>query len=251
LKHLGLSMHRIKMIIPVPVPDEALRVFAAQLPKELVRDDIKVDFVAAGGKPSMLDSLYEMTLADTAVLEAGALAQEEGYAAVSVNSMSDSGVAALRSLLDIPVVGCCQATMLAACLLGKRFSILTMWDRWRPLYDKVATDQGLLHRIASVRSIDVPPDTSELLSGKEDSVFSLLEREARQAIDEDGADVLMLGSTTMYQSHLYLAERLPVPVLNPGLVAYKACETLIDLGVSHSKAAFRAPRSALRQSQQS
>jgi len=244
-------MHRIKMIVPVPVPDEALRLFAAQLPTELVRDDMKVDFVAAGGKPSFLDSLYEMTLADTAVLEAGASAEKEGYAAVCVNSMSDSGVAALRSLLNIPVVGPCQATMLAACLLGKRFSILTMWDRWRPLYDKVATEQGLTHRIASVRSIGVPPDTSELLSGKEDSVFPLLEREARRAIDEDGADVLILGSTTMYQSHHYLAERLPVPVLNPGLVAYKACETLIDLGLSQSKVAFVTPRSFLPEKQKS
>jgi allantoin racemase len=141
-------MHRIKMIVPVPVPDEALRLFAAQLPPGLVRKDIEVDFVAAGGKPSMLDSLYEMTLADTAVLEAGATAEKEGYAAVCVNSTSDSGVAALRSLLSIPVVGPGQATMLAACLLGKRFSILTMWDRWRPLYDKVATEQGLHHRMA-------------------------------------------------------------------------------------------------------
>jgi allantoin racemase len=238
-------MHRIKMIVPVPAPDEALRLFAAQLPPGLVRDDIEVDFVAAGGKPSMLDSLYEMALADTAVLEAGATAEKEGYAAVCVNSTSDSGVAGLRSLLSIPVVGPGQATMLAACLLGKRFSILTMWDRWRPIYDKVATEQGLHHRIASVRAIGVPPDTSELLSGKEDSVFALLESEARRAIDDDGADVLMLGSTTMYQSHLYLAERLPVPVLNPGIVAYKACEMLIDLALSHSKVAYVPPRSLL------
>jgi len=238
-------MHRIKMIVPVPVPDEALRLFAAQLPSGLVRDDIKVDFVAAGSKPITLDSLYEMTLADTAVLEAGASAEKEGYAAVCVNSMSDSGVAGLRSALNIPVVGPCQATMLAACLLGKHFSVLTMWDRWRPLYDKVAIEQGLLHRMASVRSIGVPPDTSELLSGKEDSVFPLLEREAQRAIEEDGADVLILGSTTMYQSHRYLAERLPIPVLNPGIIAYKACEALIDLGLSQSKAAFVAPRSML------
>ncbi|MCL2714242.1 MAG: aspartate/glutamate racemase family protein [Alphaproteobacteria bacterium] len=238
-------MHRIRMIVPVPVPDEALRLFAAQLPAGLVRDDIQVDFVASGVRPITLDSLYEMTIADAAVLEAGLSAQKEGYSAVCVNSMSDSGVAGLRSALTIPVVGPCQATMLAACLLGKRFSILTMWERWRPLYDKVATEQGLNHRMASVRSIDVPPDTSELLSGKEDSVFPLLEREARLALEQDGADVLILGSTTMYQSHRFLAGRFPVPVLNPGIISYKACEALIDLGLSHSKAAYVPPRSML------
>jgi allantoin racemase len=236
-------VQRIKMIVPVPVPDSALRLFAAQLPPGLVRPGIAVDFVAAGGEPSMLDSDYERTMADSAVTLAGASAEAEGYAAVCVNSTSDSGVAALRSLLTIPVVGPGQATMLAACLLGRKFSILTMWDRWTPGYHKTASEQGVLHRLASVRSIDVAPDTSELLSGKEDMVFALLEAAAHRALDEDGADVLMLGSTTMHQSHAYLAARLPVPVLNPGIIAYKACETLIDLGLSHSKRAYVPPRS--------
>jgi allantoin racemase len=231
------------MIVPVPVPAAALRLFAAQLPPGLVRADIEVDFVAAGGEPSMLDSEWERTLADSAVALAGASAEAEGYAAVCVNSTSDSGVAALRSLLTIPVVGPGQATMLAACLLGRRFSVLTMWDRSIQGYRKIAAEQGIAHRLASVRSIDVAPDASALLSGKEATVFPLLEAAAQRALQEDGADVLMLGSTTMYQAHAYLAERLPVPVLNPGIVAYKACETLIDLGLSHSKAAYLPPRS--------
>jgi allantoin racemase len=80
-----------------------------------------------------------------------------------------------------------------------------------------------------------------LLQGKEDLVFGLLEREAKIAIEQDGADVLMLGSTTMHQSHAYLQERLPVPVLNPGVIAYKLCEMYLDLGLSHSKKAFPSP----------
>ena len=55
------------------------------------------------------------------------------------------------------------------------------------------------------------------------------------------ADVIVLGSTTMHQSHAYLASRLPVPVLNPGVVAYKMCELFLDLGIAHSKKAFPAP----------
>jgi len=236
-------MKRIKMIVPVPVPDAALRLFAAQLPPGLVRPDIQVDFVAAGGAPSTLDSAYEQTLADSEVTRTGATAESEGYAAVCVNSTSDSGVAALRSLLTIPVVGPGQATMLAACLLGRKFSILTMWDRWIPGYHKIAAEQGISHRLASVHSIDVPPDTSALLTGKEDMVFGLLEAAAHRALKDHGADVLMLGSTTMYQAHAYLAERLPVPVLNPGIVAYKMCEMLLDLRLSHSKVAHVSPRS--------
>lgn len=51
----------------------------------------------------------------------------------------------------------------------------------------------------------------------------------------------MLGSTTMHQRHAYLASELPVPVINPGVVAWKTAEMLVSLGLSHSKIAFPAP----------
>jgi allantoin racemase len=68
---------------------------------------------------------------------------------------------------------------------------------------------------------------------------------ARRAIDEDGADVVILGSTTMHQSHAFLAERLEVPVINPGLVGYKTCEMLLALGLTHSKATWLSPGSTM------
>jgi allantoin racemase len=36
---------------------------------------------------------------------------------------------------------------------------------------------------------------------------------------------------------------LPCPVVSPGLAAYKACETLLDLGLAHSKLAYPSPES--------
>lgn len=232
---------KIRMIVPVPVPKEALEAFASQIPAHLVAPGVTVEFACAARGGTALDSHYEGVIADAYCLEAGARAEAEGCAAVCINSMSDSGVAALRSRLTIPVVGTAQSTYALAGQLGRRFSILSMWDRWRWLFDKVLREQGMEHKLASIRSIGVRPDTTELLSGKEDSVFPLLLDAARRAIDEDGADVLILGSTTMHQSHAYLAERLEVPVINPGLVGYKTCEMLLALGLSHSKTAWLSP----------
>ncbi len=239
-----IGIRRIKMIVPVPVPDVALPGFAAQIPAELVRPDISIDFCGTRHGAALLDSPYEATLGDMWVLEAGARAEEEGYAAVCINSMSDSGLNALRSRLTIPVVGPGRASFYLAADLGKRFSVLTMWPRWHWIYEKLALETGLGSRLASIRDIDTRPDTAELLAGKEDIVFAKLEIAARKAIDEDGADVLILGSTTMHQSHSWLAPRLEVPLLNPGLVAFKQCEMLLDLGLSHSKRTYFAPESA-------
>ncbi|WP_374477191.1 aspartate/glutamate racemase family protein [Zoogloea sp.] len=169
------------------------------------------------------------------------LAEKEGFDAVCINTVSDSGLAALRARLSIPVLSPGQSAFHVAAMLGHKFSILTMWERWFPLYRKTLKEYGLESRVASIRAIDVRPDTQELLTGKEDIVFAKLEEAALKAIHEDGADVIVLGSTTMHQSHAYLASRLPVPVLNPGVVAYKMCELFLDLGIAHSKKAFPAP----------
>ena len=238
------AIKRILMIVPVPVPAFALPGFAGQIPPELIRPDIAIDFVGCRNGANLIDSPYEQALADTWVLEAGARAEDQGYAAVCINSMSDSGLAALRSRLSIPVVGPGRSSFLLAADLGKKFSVLTMWKRWHPLYEKLALETGLGHRLASIRDIDVRPDTAELLAGKEDIVFAKLEAQARKAIDEDGADVLILGSTTMHQSATWLASRVEVPVLNPGLVAFKQCEMLIDLGIAQSKTTYFAPETA-------
>ena len=72
-------------------------------------------------------------------------------------------------------------------------------------------------------------------------VFPLLEQAARKAIEEDGAEVLILGSTTMHQSHAWLAPRLPVPILNPGPLSYKMVESLLGLGLMQSRQAFPKP----------
>ena len=233
---------RIKMIVPVPVPESALAQFSAQIPPELIRSDIEVDFVGTRNGAYILDSLYEATLADAFCLDIGSRAETEGYAAVCVNSMSDSGVYALRSRLSIPVVGPGEASFLLAAALGRRFSVITMWQRWDWIYEKLARQTGLQHALASIRNIDTRPDAQELLSGKEDFVFDKLEHACRIAIDDDGADTVILGSTTMHQSHSYLKDRLEVPILNPGLVAFKLCETLLDLGLTHSRKAYPAPQ---------
>lgn len=234
---------KVKMIFPVPMSEATRSMVEAQLPPGVRRADIEVEFVGAGRVMTLADSYYDMAIMEMAVIEAGMRAEAEGFDAVCINTVSDSGLAALRARLSIPVLAPGQSAFHVACMLGHKFSVLTMWKRWFPLYRKTINEYGLASRLASIRAIEVRPDTEALLTGKEEVVFARLEAEARRAIEEDGADVIVLGSTTMHQSHAYLAERLPVPVLNPGVVAYKLCEMFLDLGLVHSRTAYPAPES--------
>lgn len=232
---------RIRVIFPAPLSDATRALIETQIPAEYIGINFECDFVGSKRLMSLANSYYDMQIMDNIVLEAGMKAEQEGCDAVCINTVSDSGLSALRSRLSIPVIGPAQASFHLACTLGHKFSVLTMWEPWVPLYTKTLREYGLEHRLASVRHIDTRPDLQELLEGKEEVVFAKLEQAGLDAINKDGADVIVLGSTTMHQSHAYLAQKLPVPVINPGVVAYKLCEALLDLGLSHSKKAYPDP----------
>ena len=232
---------RIKFIIPFPFDEEGIANRAAQIPREVLGQDTEVECVAVRNSATLVTDYYEAMLFDMYVTEAGLRAQEEGYDAVVMDTVSDSGLFALRSRLSIPVLGPGLVSYAVATMLGKRFSILTRWNRWRHLYEKNLDLYHLWEKCASIRAVDIPPDVEALFAGKEQEMFARLAEEARLAIEQDGADVILLGSTTMHQAGDYLAANLPAPVINPGPVAIKMAETLVQLGLSHSKVAFPSP----------
>jgi len=234
-------MKKILVIVPFAMSADNLLLRQQQLAGLQFGPGLEFDYRCVKAGPVNYSSHHDFVLADASIFEAGCRAQDEGYAAVCIDTMSDSGVAALRSVLDIPVFGPGKVSMLTALMLGDRFSILTMASRWKPLYKKALDELGLHHKCASVRAIEVPPDNQGLLSGKEEAVFPLLEAAARLAIEVDGAEVLILGSTTMHQAHAYLEARLPVPVINPGPLSYKMAEAALGLGLRQSRQAYPKP----------
>ena len=234
-------MKKILTIVPFAMSPENLALRRQQLEGLQFGPDLHFEYRAVKAGPVNYSSHHDFVLADASIFEAGCRAQQEGFAAVCIDTMSDSGVAALRSVLDIPVFGPGKVSMLTALMLGDRFSILAMASRWKPLYKKALDELGMHHKCASVRAIEVSPDNQALLSGKEEEVFPLLEAAAMKAIEIDGADVIILGSTTMHQAHAHLQARLPVPVINPGPLSYKIAESMLALGHTHSRTAYPRP----------
>lgn len=239
-------MARVLVIVPFPMDAENLEKRKAQLGSVKLGEGIDFEFRPVRIAPANYVSQQDSVLADIGILEAGIAAQEEGFDAVCIDTVSDSGMSALRSVLDIPVIGAGRHAMLAALMLGEKFSILAMWDRWRHLYTKTLAELGLAHKCASLRSAGLQPNNQSLLAGKEDEFFPALHKAALACIEEDGADVIILGSTTMHEAHAYLAERLPVPIINPGPLTYRLADAAIKLRLSHSRIAYPAPLESAR-----
>lgn len=233
-------MHRVLVLVPFAFDEKGLANRKAQLKSVKLGPDIEFKYKPVKAGPDFYDSHHDYVLADISLFEAGLTAQEDGYDAVCIDTMSDSGMNALRSVLDIPVISPGRASYLMALFLGSKFSVLTQWDPWMNLYKKALQEYGLMDKCASIRSINTPPDVENLLGGKEEVVFPKLVAAGLRCV-EDGADVICLGSTTMHQAHDHLVRNLPVPVINPGPLTYKIAETLLGLGLTHSRRAYPKP----------
>jgi allantoin racemase len=234
-------VHKVLVIVPFAFSEGGLANREAQMQAVELGPDVDFEFRGVKAGPALFDSYHDWAIADLALFEAGKSAQEEGYDAVCIDTMSDSGMNALRSVLDIPVIGPGRASYLMALLLGNRFSVLTQWDPWIGLYKKGLAEYGLADKCASIRSINMPPDVENLLGGKEEVVFPALRDAAMRCIDDDGAEVICMGSTTMHQAVPYLQKNLPVPVINPGPLTYKLAELVLGLGLTQSRKAYPKP----------
>ncbi len=234
-------MTRILVIVPFALDAEGLQNRQAQSALVPMPEGYELVYRPVTCGPESFMSPHDWGLMDLAIFEAGCTAQDEGFDAVCIDTMSDGGMLALRSVLRIPVIGAGKASMLYALTLGGKFSVLAQWEPALPRYKKAIREYGFDRQCASVRSFDQPPDFSNLLGGKEDKVFPRMRDVAMRCIEEDGAEVICLGSTTMHQAGEYLAAHLPVPVVNPGPLSYKLVESFLALGLVHGADAYPAP----------
>ena len=233
-------MWKVLVLIPFALDDAGIANRSAQLKAVVLGPDITFDFRGVKAGPDLYDSYHDMAMADISMFEAGCTAQADGYDAVCIDTMSDSGANALRSVLDIPVISPARTTFSLMLMLGNKFGVLTQWDPWKKLYTKAASELNLQNHLVGVESINTLPDVRNLLGGKEEVVFPKLLAAGLRLVDK-GAEAIVLGSTTMHQSAKFLAENLPVPLLNPGPVTYKMAELMLSLKLTHSHVAYPKP----------
>ena len=73
--------------------------------------------------------------------------------AVVLACFGDPGLAALKEIARVPVVGMAEASILQACAMGNRFSIVTGGERWKSMLEEFVASHGLASRLASIRTV--------------------------------------------------------------------------------------------------
>lgn len=185
-----------------------------------------IDIVDNPEGPPSIQTLRDEFQAVPGTLKNAAKAEADGYDGGIIGCFGDPGLHAVRELVNMPIVGSCQPAVHLAAQLGERFAVLSPVPSTVPFTRKLVEEYGLAHKLASVRSVDIP-----VLQIRQDRAGALerLTEVAKRVVAEDGADTLVLGCMSMAYQGLStdLTERLGIPVVNPVFAAIRTLELLV------------------------
>ena len=190
-----------------------------------------------------MESAYDEALAAPDVVAKVREAEEDGIDAVIINCFNHPGLDAARELVSIPVTGPCETSMHVAAMLGHKFSVITVLEGLIPELEQHAQKYGVGWKLVSARSIDLP--VLDLGKGHDEFVGRKVEK-AVEAIEEDGAHVIVLGCTGLAGPDKQVRSGLSkagyeVPVIDPASIALKMAEALVDAKLTHSKRTYPQP----------
>lgn len=183
--------------------------------------------------PRSIESIYDELLSSAGTLEL-LIAELDNFDAFVIACYSDHPtIYAAREITNKPVLGIAEASMYLACMVGHKFSVVTTNNEWGPLLWDAVHHYGLAERCASVRTTGMA--VLDLEAGGEQDTFSLILEGARQAINQDGAEVICLGCAGMAGLDKQLEEALDVPVIDGVIGALKLLEGMGSYGLYTSK----------------
>jgi allantoin racemase len=188
------------------------------------------------GPPHLEYHLYEH-LAFSPMLKLMQEAEIDGCGAGIIGCFYDGGLRELREALSMPIVGMGEASVLLAATLGHRFSIIVGRRKWIPKMHDNVLQYGLGSRLASFRSVEM---SIPAIAGDPDEFERRVLEESVLAIEEDGAEVVILSELVPPRLAAKADKELPVPLLDPGMASWKWAEMAADLyqkvGLSHARA---------------
>ncbi|WP_329116577.1 aspartate/glutamate racemase family protein [Streptomyces sp. NBC_01465] len=183
--------------------------------------------------PESAEGWLDSYLSAAAVLDTLRLHTEtaqEPYDAVVMAGFGEHGREGARELLDVPVVDITEAAAHFACLLGRRYGVVTTLDRACGQIEDSLYAAGVGAHCAAV----VGTGLGVLDLGDEQRTTRAFVAAGERARDA-GAEVLVLGCAGMTGLQATVGAMLGMPVVDGVAAAVRLAESLVALGLTTSR----------------
>ncbi|WP_309096982.1 aspartate/glutamate racemase family protein [Streptomyces sp.] len=187
--------------------------------------------------PESAEGWLDSYLSAAAVLDTLRTYDGPPYDAVVMAGFGEHGREGVRELVDVPVVDITEAAAHLACLLGRRYGVVTTLERSRGQIEDSLETAGVARNCAAV----VGTGLNVLDLGDDERTETAFLAAAERACAA-GAEVLVLGCAGMTGLQRAVGEKLGLPVVDGVAAAVKLAESLVALGLTTSRACgYAAP----------
>jgi Asp/Glu/hydantoin racemase len=142
---------------------------------------------------------------------------------------SDPGITVCREATSKPVFGIQESGILAALSRGERFGVIALGPQSIKRHLRYIRQLGLETRLAAERPLHL-----SVAAAEEADAYPRVLEVARDLVEKDGADVLLLGCAGMTRHRLPLEQALAVPVVDPVQMAVAQALTAVLLSAGSS-----------------
>lgn len=142
-----------------------------------------------------------------------------------IGCFSDPGLALARENIDKPVFGIAESALYAAIGLGRRVGIVAIKPGSIPRHMRMVRSLGLESWLAGDRPLNL--GVAEIAAG---DVIDRIVEVGTELRDIDGADVLILGCSSMGVYRPEVEARLGLPVIDPTQAATMRAIAMLQLG---------------------
>lgn len=198
----------------------------------IIDSDTQIDIKGITPHDSYAHPIVEFRCAREMICHA-VQAERDGYDAFVVGHFQDAGLYEARAVVDIPVIGLGESSMLYACQLGQRSGVVTINPKYISWLKQQIVKYGLSERVTGVHAMTFQPGQIMEAFGSDeklDRVVSLFAEQAEPLV-EQGVDVLIPGGGipmllfSALQNHTVDG----APVLNGIPIAVKMAEMSVKL----------------------
>jgi allantoin racemase len=182
--------------------------------------------------PASIESHYDEAMATPGLLAEVMAGEAEGVDGYVIACFGDPGLKAARELARGPVVGIAEAAMHTASFLGGSFSVVTTLARTIGIAEHLAEAYGMSRFCAKVRACELPVlELERPGSGARERIV----QECREALEQDGSEVIVLGCAGMTDLCDHIARTLGVPVVDGVTAATLQVQSLVRQRLFTSK----------------
>ncbi|MER7476578.1 aspartate/glutamate racemase family protein [Streptomyces sp. NPDC126510] len=180
--------------------------------------------------PASAEGWLDSYLSAAAVLDTLRTYDGPPYDAVVMAGFGEHGREGARELVDVPVVDITEAAAHLACLLGRRYGVVTTLERsCGQIEDSLAT-AGVARNCAAI----VGTGLNVLDLGDAERTETAFLAAAERACAA-GAEVLVLGCAGMTGLQRVVGRKLGLPVVDGVSAAVRLAESLVALGLTTSR----------------